>query len=178
MMPVGPLMIEHRLISRVAATLGRMREKLERERTVDPSTVDAAVDFIRTYADRCHHGKEEDILFAACEGKALKPELARTMQQLVDEHVQGRAVVARLVAANSRYRAGEPGAVDEIADLLGTLATFYARHIETEDERFFVALMDHFTKPERDELHRACLRFDQAFVHRRYLAVAEELEEP
>jgi hemerythrin-like domain-containing protein len=169
-------MIEHRLISRVAATLGRMRERIRLERTVDPSAVDAAVDFIRTYADRCHHGKEEDLLFAACQGKAIPPELERTMRQLVDEHVQGRALVARLVAANARHRAGAPEAVDEIADLLGALSEFYARHIETEDQRFFVPLMDFFTKAERDELHRECLRFDQEFIHRRYLAVAEELE--
>ena len=32
---------------------------------VDPVFIDTAVDFIRTYADRCHHGKEEDLLFKA-----------------------------------------------------------------------------------------------------------------
>jgi hemerythrin-like domain-containing protein len=178
MMPVGPLMIEHRLIARVAVTLDRMRAKIERDRTVDPAAIDAAVDFIRTYADRCHHGKEEDILFAACRGKALSPELSRTMQELVDQHVQGRALVARLAAASSRHRDGEPGALDEICELLGTISAFYLRHIELEDERFFVAIMDSFTKPERDELHRECLRFDQEFIHRRYRALADQLEEP
>jgi hemerythrin-like domain-containing protein len=178
MMPVGHLMIEHRLISRVALVLERMREEVARDRKVDPAAIDGVVDFIRTYADRCHHGKEEDVLFRECRGKALAPELARTMQELLDEHGQGRVLVARLAAAAARQRAGEPGALDEIGVLLGTISAFYARHIETEDEHFFVAVMDYFTKAERDAMYRECLRFDQRIIHDRYRELAEKLEEP
>jgi hemerythrin-like domain-containing protein len=38
-------------------------EDIKNENRVKLLFIDTAVDFIRTYADRCHHGKEEDILF-------------------------------------------------------------------------------------------------------------------
>ena len=63
MLPAGPLMIEHRLIERMIKILDRSLRKMEREKELDLNFIDTLVDFIRTYADRCHHGKEEDILF-------------------------------------------------------------------------------------------------------------------
>ncbi|MFO7971638.1 MAG: hypothetical protein R6U40_07790 [Desulfobacterales bacterium] len=59
----APLMIEHRLIERIIGIIKSTLSEIEKEETVDPVFVDTTVDFIRTYADRTHHGKEEDILF-------------------------------------------------------------------------------------------------------------------
>ena len=63
----GPLMIEHRLIERMLSVIKNVLGKIESENKVDPVLVDTAVDFIRIYADRTHHGKEEDILFRRTE---------------------------------------------------------------------------------------------------------------
>jgi hemerythrin-like domain-containing protein len=38
-------------------------DEIEKSRKVDPVVIDVAVDFVRMYADRTHHGKEEEILF-------------------------------------------------------------------------------------------------------------------
>ena len=56
-------MIEHRLIERVIADVQTRLDGQAARRVVDTAYVDHVVDFLRTYADRCHHGKEEDILF-------------------------------------------------------------------------------------------------------------------
>ena len=65
MQPIGPLMIEHRLIERLvqfmAQEFQRVRDNIAVDPEfafVDPVFIDTAVDFMRTYADRCHHGKE------------------------------------------------------------------------------------------------------------------------
>jgi len=63
MLPIGPLMIEHRLIEKMIKVIQKEVETWKREDRINPEFVDAAVDFIRVYADKCHHGKEEDILF-------------------------------------------------------------------------------------------------------------------
>ena len=60
MMPVGPLMIEHRRIERMITIIGREFDRIQDEKKVNPAKIDIFVDFIRFYADRCHHGKEED----------------------------------------------------------------------------------------------------------------------
>ena len=59
----GPLMIEHRLIERMLTLIRRTLGETEKTGAIDPFFVDTSVDFIRIYADRTHHGKEEDILF-------------------------------------------------------------------------------------------------------------------
>jgi len=63
MKPIGPLMWEHRLIEKMAGLFIREINRIKEENNVNTVFIDSAVDFFRTYADRTHHGKEEDILF-------------------------------------------------------------------------------------------------------------------
>ena len=59
------LVAEHRLILRVIAYLCGIGESLNDGGTADTAVLRDAVAFLRQYADARHHGKEEDILFAA-----------------------------------------------------------------------------------------------------------------
>ena len=63
MLPIAPLMIEHRLIEKMIVVIRKEIDRYESEGNINPEFIDAAVDFIHVYADKCHHGKEEDILF-------------------------------------------------------------------------------------------------------------------
>ena len=63
----------------------------------DPVSIDIVVDFIRTYADRTHHGKEEAILFRDMKKRPLSNEHERIMNELIDEHVFARKTVGRLI---------------------------------------------------------------------------------
>ena len=101
MMPIGPLMIEHRLIERMIRQIEVELVRIDQTEEVDVLFIDQAVDFIRTYADRCHHGKEEGILFRELKNKPLTPDQKRVMQELIDEHIIGRSTVAELVDRKS-----------------------------------------------------------------------------
>lgn len=85
----GPLMIEHRLIERMLQLVNKVLIKIEKQKTVAPVFVDTVVDFIRTYADRTHHGKEEDILFRELEKKDISNDNRRLMNELIEEHILG-----------------------------------------------------------------------------------------
>jgi hemerythrin-like domain-containing protein len=175
MMPIAPLMIEHRLIERLIARLGVEAERVRVGQPVDPNFVERAVDFIRSYADRCHHGKEEDILFRDLAAKSLSPEHARVMQELADEHVQARGLVRALIEAKDRFVRGEPGATRDVADLLERIAVFYPPHIEKEDRHFFVPVMVYFSKEDQAAMLAQFEEFDRRLVHERYRQVVEEL---
>jgi len=171
----GPLMIEHRLIERM---LGLIREELKRiaaSGRADPLFVDAAVDFIRMYADRTHHGKEEDILFRELGKRNLTADDRRVMQELVDEHVFGRQTTQALVEANTRYRRGDEAALADIAATLQTLVAFYPQHIAKEDQVFFPAARAYFTEEEDQTMLAAFREFDRLMIHEKYKAVVEEL---
>ena len=184
MLPIGPLMIEHRLIERMIVL---MRSELTRIKDnvavdpefafVDPLFLDTAVDFIRTYADRCHHGKEEDILFAALAGKELSPEHRRTMEELIQEHVWARQTTASLVQAKESYLLEKPGALSELLQHLEQLVEFYPRHIEKEDKHFFIPCMAYCRDAENAEMLRRMMEFDQKQIHEKYRGVVEGIEQ-
>lgn len=103
-MPVGPLMAEHRIIEKLMPPIRQAVEGGRRDGRIDLRFVDLVLDFIRTYADRCHHGKEEDILFKALEWKPLAAEHRATLNELIEEHKMGRQRVRELREAAEAYR--------------------------------------------------------------------------
>lgn len=102
----GPLMMEHRLIEWMIAVVRTAVRQIESGDRVDPSFIDTVVDFIRTYAERTRHGKEEDILCRELDRKSISGDGRRRMPERVDEHVFGRETTKKLVEANRRYRQG------------------------------------------------------------------------
>ncbi len=172
----APLMIEHRLIERMLSVIKGVLKKIESGHKVDPVFVDTAVDFIRVYADRTHHGKEEDILFRELENKPLEDEDRRIMQELIDEHVFGRQTTRALVDANTRYRNGDDAALGEIAAKLQTLTEFYPTHIEKEDKTFFPSSRRYFSDEEDQAMLAEFWEFDRKMIHEKYEAVVEGLE--
>ena len=86
MKPRGPLMIEHRLIEEMIGLIKKESSKIKKTKNIDPSFIDTAVDFIRIYADKTHHGKEEDILFRECTKKKMSKEDTKVMNELIEKH--------------------------------------------------------------------------------------------
>ena len=172
----GPLMIEHRLIERMLSVVRDALSKIESDHSVDPVFVDTAVDFIRIYADRTHHGKEEDILFRELKKKKMSDADRRLMNELVEEHAFGRETTRALVAANTLYRNGDETALAEIAAKLNTLVGFYPKHIEKEDKVFFPSSRAYFTDAEEQEMLAEFLEFDRKMIHEKYAAVVEGFE--
>lgn len=171
----GLLMIEHRLIERMLKEIRKMLQRIEAGDTIDPIWVDLAVDFIRTYADRTHHGKEEDILFRELENRSLSETDQRLMQELVEEHELGRRTTKALVEANTRYRNGDQTALPEIAKNLKTLTEFYPKHIEKEDKVFFPAALTYISRDEDQAMLTAFREFDQNMIHEKYRTLVENL---
>jgi hemerythrin-like domain-containing protein len=170
-------MIEHRLIERMVVVI-RQRLAVVRERgEIDPLFADAAADFIRTYADRTHHGKEEDILFRELEKRALAPDHRRMMDELKSDHAWGRTMTRGVVEATARYRNGDRNALSDITEHLQALLELYPEHIRKEDKVFFPAARAYFTSDEDQAMLAAFWNFDRAMIHEKYRGVVERLEE-
>ncbi|MBK5225481.1 MAG: hemerythrin domain-containing protein [Thermoleophilia bacterium] len=172
----GPLMIEHRLIERMIATIHRMLALVEKTRTLDPSFVDAAADFIRFYADRTHHGKEEDILFRDLKERDLSDTDRRIMNELIEEHVFARSITKAIVAANTQYRNGDTSALALVTSHMRKLVDFYPEHIEKEDKVFFPAARAYFSEEEDSAMLAEFWEFDRKMIHEKYEAVVKSLE--
>ncbi|MEJ2717084.1 MAG: hemerythrin domain-containing protein [Deltaproteobacteria bacterium] len=176
MIPIGPLMREHRLIERLIEQMTSREKTFRADGIVDPLFVETVADFFRMYADRCHHGKEEDILFRDLARRKLDPAHAEIMKELVEEHKLGRRLVGQLVDAKERYGKGDDAAFSEILDTLRELADFYPKHIFKEDKQFFYPCMEYFSSKEKDEMLEEFWKFDRQLVHERYERIVNELE--
>ncbi|KQC08561.1 MAG: hypothetical protein APR62_04545 [Smithella sp. SDB] len=174
MKPIGPLMWEHRLIEKMLSSMMRHIDNIEKSKNVNPLIIDIAVDFIRTYADRTHHGKEEEILFRDLVKKDLTPDLKKIMQELLDEHVWGRNKTAALVAAKEKYLEGNKEELPCIIDLARQLGNFYPKHIEKEDKHFFYPCQEYFDKEEQVRMLAEFWEFDRKMIHEKYNKIFDE----
>jgi hemerythrin-like domain-containing protein len=172
----GPLMIEHRLIERMLAIMRRTLSQIKTSHALDPLFIDTAVDFIRTYADRTHHGKEEDILFRDLATRNLSEADRRVMDELLEEHIFARKTTKELIEANTRYRNGDGPALGVIAGKLETLVNFYPKHIDKEDKVFFPAARAYYTEEEDRAMLGEFWEFDRKMIHEKYRAVVAILE--
>lgn len=126
------LIDEHRLILRILAVLEKRALRVADGAVPDPEFFLAAVDFIRNYADRFHHAKEEDVLFAALVANGMPREHSPVAAMLL-EHEQGRAHVRALEAAALAVQAGESGRALEIAEHACAYLELLRQHIDKED---------------------------------------------
>lgn len=178
MKPIGPLMWEHRLIEKMLDAMMRHMDKAEADKNVNPVIIDVMVDFIRTYADRTHHGKEEEILFRDLAQKELTADLKKTMQELLDDHVWGRKTTAQIVAAKEIYLSGNEEKLLEIIRLARELGSFYPKHIEKEDKHFFYPCQEYFSKSEQEKMLAEFWEFDRKMIHDKYNKVFDEFSRP
>ena len=176
-MPIGPLMIEHRLIERVIALMKEAISREEDNKQADPDLIQWFTQFIRNYADQCHHGKEEDILFRELKKKDISKEHQKILSELVQEHKWGRETTAKLVDANTRYTKGDEEALPEIAHCIRLLIDFYPKHIEKEDKHFFLPVMKYFSEQEKEAMLKEGYEFDSTLIHQENADMVSAWEE-
>jgi hemerythrin-like domain-containing protein len=177
MLPIGPLMIEHRLIERMIALAKHEADRVAGGGRPDARFVLSMVDFMRSYADRTHHGKEEDILFRDLTEQNLTDEHSALMQELVNEHVRARALVGALEAAGLEAETAPDTRGGEVVRALREIVGLYPQHIEKEDRRFFPAAMEYFTDAEKDAMLDEFYEFDRTMVHEAYGRMVERYED-
>jgi hemerythrin-like domain-containing protein len=176
MEPIGPLMHEHRLIEEMVALINDEIEVIKKTEAPDLAFLNAAADFMSTYADRCHHGKEEDILFRELSKKELTQEHAAMLNDLIEDHRYGRQMVTDLKEHMARQRQGEDASA-EIVAVLAKLADFYPEHIRKEDKEFFFPVLEYFSEEEREAMLKEYDEFDKSLVHEHYQDVVDGLKQ-
>lgn len=169
-------MIEHRLIEKMLRIAGSGLDIIIKNKKVNPVFIDIVVDFIKTYADRTHHGKEEDILFKKLENKKLSIDDSRAMNDLISDHLIARKAVSGIAEANDRYTAGDLTAIDMIIDNLSFLINFYPGHIIKEDKIFFPNTEKYFTDEELIEMLDDFRDFDKEMIHEKYIKLYDSLK--
>ena len=127
------LVNEHRLILRMIALLERNAARTAEGAYSNWQFYLDGVDFIRNFADRFHHAKEEDVLFEALVKNGMPRENSPIAAMLM-EHDQGRAFVKGMETAAVEAQNGQSGREQIIADNALAYAALLREHISKEDE--------------------------------------------
>jgi hemerythrin-like domain-containing protein len=158
---------EHEVILRALALLERAGDRLAAGRAVDEAALAGLVELLRTFADRCHHGKEESHLFPA----ARATDAAGLLPPFLEDHEEGRALLRALAGG------GDPGRRAAAARrYVGLLRD----HIRREDEVLFPLLDEALGPAVQAALARAFEEVEREVVgpgvHERLLATLADLE--
>lgn len=164
------LSAEHKVILQTLEVLKAMAQKTRREGLIPAAHAASALEILKNFADRCHHGKEEDILFPALEAAAPGFGPTQVMRQ---EHVEGRGYIRGMTdALEAKDTMGFALNAENYAELL-------EQHIGKEDGILF-PMAAHLLSAEIDgeilEAYRKIEHEDMGNgTHERLLGMADEL---
>jgi len=151
MTPTMQLKKEHDAIQQMLGILERVCRKLESGEQVNPVHLEQMIEFIRVFADKCHHGKEEDLLFPAMEAAGFPREGGPT-GVMFREHDEGRSYVRALSEAVSQYKGGNLAASSRIVQSARSYIALLTQHIDKENNILFPMADMHISEEQQREL--------------------------
>jgi len=92
------LMNDHEAILTALDIFSKILDKIQKENNADPDELLDFIDFLKEFADKCHHGKEEGILFPAMIAAGV-PDRGGPIGVMMSEHIQGRGYIHDMVEA-------------------------------------------------------------------------------
>ena len=127
---------EHEGILLMLHILEAVSQKIQQGDRIDPGDLDNMVEFLSVFADKCHHGKEEDFLFPTLEASGI-PSKGGPIGVMLEEHKIGRSLIAKLKESVNLYRSGEEKAPAEFTAAAGEYIELLRQHINKENNILF-----------------------------------------
>ena len=172
------LMQEHRVIEQVLDCLEVLTQQAQEQGRLKGDRAREILEFLREFADRCHHGKEEDHLFPWLERHGFSRQMGPTGVML-REHTLGRHYIQQMNKALPGAEAGVANDVHAFVHHAKAYVQLLREHINKEDHCLF-AMAEQVASAEDDqELLQAYTKVEHhdigPGVHEKYLNLANEL---
>ena len=170
---------EHKIIIRMLNVVEAACRRMQKRENVPARVFEEAVDFIRNFADRCHHGKEQDTLFPLM-GKRGFPMDSGPIAVMLVEHDRGREFVKGLAEAVKRYAAGDETAKPVMVQNAMGYVELLRQHIHKEDNILYPMGDKVLTTEDNERLLEQFEKIEGDVVgagkHEQYLHSIERLE--
>jgi len=177
---INIMMEEHKNILRMLEVIRKICVKVVNNEQVDYSNFYKVIDFVRNYADKHHHSKEEIVLFEKLKGGENNRIGKITVEGMLVEHDLGRLFMMNLEEALKKYEAGDMDSrVDIIANAIG-YSDLLKRHIFKEDNALYKYAQNNLSKQDLDEIDEKCMEIEEKAEERKiqekYIRLLDELE--
>jgi hemerythrin-like domain-containing protein len=179
MRPTEDLIAEHNAVLVALQVLEQVEEALGAKKEQAPEHLGQLLDFFKGFVDRCHHGKEEDVLFPELERRGVRRE-GGPIGVMLMEHDIGRGHVRAMVDGLNRLRRGEADAVTALRERGLAYRELLQAHIHKENAVLFPmadqlipedigkSMVEKFEEIERDRVGEG--------KHEAYHAMLQELK--
>lgn len=174
------LIAEHKNILRMLKVVRKLCLQVFLKHEVYYEGFYSAMDFIKNYADKFHHGKEEDIYFLS-----MSTELGPSIKQgpiygMLAEHDLGRLFIKNLEDALQKSQEGiEESKIDIIANAIAYTDLLH-RHIDKEDNAIFTFAENNLSEEAKElvdaDFEKSKEKLNSEETEEKYLALLEKLE--
>lgn len=134
--PTAILRQEHEAVTRMLEAAEQAATKLEQKQEVRPELLQGIGEFFALFVDKCHHGKEEELLFPALAKKGM-PVDGGPIGVMLREHEEGRGLALQMREAAKSYAKGNTAAGAAWASAARTYAHLLKAHIFKENNMLF-----------------------------------------
>jgi len=167
---------EHRVIEKMLECLEKITDRAAAEGVLARESASPSLDFFRKYADRCHHGKEEDLLFPMMEARGVTRKTSPLGGMLFD-HILGRSLVRAM--AKSLEEGPSSKAVAEFQEASRDFIRLLRRHIDKEDHVLFPLADQVLNERDQESLSVLCAKVEHEKFgpdfHREYISATANL---
>jgi hemerythrin-like domain-containing protein len=174
------LRAEHEGINIMLQILEVISDKIASNSAVELSHIERIIEFLQVFADQCHHGKEEKILFPALERAGI-PREGGPIGVMLMEHVIGRDAILAMKRAVKGLKSGESDAGAGFVKAAGTYIDLLRNHIAKENNILFAVAERRFSMEEQKRLYEDFERMEREKIgegrHEAFHSLLNELSE-
>lgn len=163
MKPTDQLKEEHKAIRVMLNVLGKMCQKLEAGEQVSPEHLEQALDFFKGFADKCHHFKEENLLFPAMEAVGFTKDAGPIYVMLL-EHASGRNHIKQMSEGIAQYKFDVQQSIPTIVEAAKGYIQLLTAHIDKEDNILFPMADSRLLESKQGELEKEFDRVESEVI--------------
>jgi hemerythrin-like domain-containing protein len=145
---------EHEGIKLMLNIIEIISNNLEKGNELNITHYEKILEFIKGFADKCHHGKEEDILFPALIDHGMSKE-GGPIAVMLHEHQLGRGYIKSLSIAFEDFKKGNNQSVKAIISSSMSYIELLRNHIEKENNILFMMADKALNETEQSEIFDA-----------------------
>lgn len=154
MKPTDELKMEHQAVKLTLKMLETICRRMKQPgESIEARHIDQLLEFFSIFVDKCHHGKEEELLFPALEAVGIKRE-GGPIGVMLQEHERGREYVRRMKDTFAGVRAGQPEASAGFIREARGYIKLLDQHIDKEDNVLFPFAEKQLSDAKQAELSR------------------------
>ncbi len=175
--PTRDLGEEHGAIMLMLTVMERVAPRLRKGQNVKKEHLKKIIEFLVNFADKCHHGKEEGILFPILAKKSSNRKL---VNELLGEHKTGRDYVRGISASFAAYKPGNPDAIHIAVNMEGYIRLLTV-HIRKENTVLFPKADRELSRKLQEKIEERFEKFERDVMgpgkHEQYHLWLKELKQ-